>query len=57
MAYLRRENKKGNTYLSICENFRDENGKVARRVLHNLGNIDPVSYTHLRAHETVLDLV
>jgi len=40
MAYLRRENKKGNTYLSICENFRDENGKVARRVLHNLGNID-----------------
>ena len=21
------------------------------------GNLDPVSYTHLRAHETVLDLV
>ena len=25
--------------------------------MHNLRNIDAVSYTHLRAHETVLDLV
>ena len=24
---------------------------------HALGGLEPVSYTHLRAHETVLDLV
>jgi transposase len=40
MAYVRRENKKGHTYLSICENFRTSDGKVSRRVLQNLGNID-----------------
>ena len=27
------------------------------RVLFSLRCVDPVSYTHLRAHETVLDLV
>ena len=27
------------------------------RVLGDAGVVDPVSYTHLRAHETVLDLV
>ena len=39
MAFLRRENKRGQTYLSICESFRDEAGNVNRRTLHNLGNI------------------
>jgi len=38
MGFLRRETKRGQTYLSICENFRDGAGKVQRRVLHNLGN-------------------
>ena len=40
MAYLRRENKKGQTYLSICESYRDKTGKVNRRTLNNLGNIN-----------------
>lgn len=38
MAFLRKENKKGKTYLTICESYRDAEGKVQRRVLHNLGN-------------------
>jgi transposase len=42
MAYLRKENKKGNTYLSICESYRDDQGKTNRRVLHNLGNINTI---------------
>jgi transposase len=40
MAFLRKENKKGKTYLSICESYRDINGKTNRRVLHNLGNLE-----------------
>jgi len=40
MAFLRRENKRGQTYLSICESYRDEAGRVNRRTLHNLGNIN-----------------
>ena len=40
MAFLRKEIKKGNTYLSICESFRDQAGNVQRRTLHNLGNMD-----------------
>jgi transposase len=40
MAFLRKENKKGQTYLSICESYRDEGGNVQRRTLHNLGNAD-----------------
>jgi len=40
MAFLRRENKRGQTYLSICESYRDDNGRVNRRTLHNLGNIN-----------------
>ena len=40
MAFLRKENKKGKTYLTICESYRDEQGKVQRRVLHNLGNVE-----------------
>ena len=37
-----------------------KNGRVfftAQDEIKGLGNIVPVSYTHLRAHETVLDLV
>jgi transposase len=40
MAYLRKEKKKGKTYLSICESYRDSDGKSVRRVLHNLGNLE-----------------
>ena len=39
MAFLRKENKKGHTYISICESYRDEQGRNQRRILHNLGNI------------------
>ncbi len=39
MAFLRKENKHGQIYLSICESYRDEAGRVNRRTLHNLGNI------------------
>lgn len=38
MAFLRREIKKSGTYLSICENYRDADGRVQRRVLRQLGN-------------------
>lgn len=38
MAFLRKEIKKSGTYLSICESFRDEAGRVQRRVLRHLGN-------------------
>ncbi len=54
MAYLRREKKKDNTYLSICENFRDANGKVARRVLHNLGNLESIGASSLERIATQL---
>lgn len=40
MAFLRKEIKKGQTYLSICESYRDKGGNVQRRTLHNLGNVD-----------------
>ena len=35
---LRREIKKSGTYLSICESYRDEQGKNQRRVLRYIGN-------------------
>ena len=38
MAFLRREIKKSGTYLSICESYRDLDGRVQRRVLRKLGN-------------------
>lgn len=38
MAFLRKETKKSGTYLSICESYRDEAGRVQRRVLRHLGN-------------------
>ena len=38
MAFLRKEIKKSGTYLSICESYRDESGRVQRRVLRHLGN-------------------
>ena len=38
MAFLRKEIKKSGTYLSICESYRDEAGRVQRRVLRQLGN-------------------
>ena len=40
--------------------LKDAEGKVATVLLQladDVGKIRPVSYTHLRAHETVLDLV
>lgn len=54
MAYLRREKKKDKTYLSICENYRDSNGKVARRVLHNLGNMESLGEESLERIATQL---
>ena len=46
--------------LQLAEYFRLVNGEVGigitRPETHTLAH-DPVSYTHLRAHETVLDLV
>ena len=38
MAFLRKEIKKSGTYLSICESYRDEAGRVQRKVLRHLGN-------------------
>ena len=38
MAFLCREIKKSGTYLSICESYRDEAGRVQRKVLRHLGN-------------------
>jgi len=38
MAFLRKEIKKSGTYLSVCESYRDEAGRVQRRVLRHLGN-------------------
>jgi hypothetical protein len=43
MAFLRKEIKKSGTYLSICESYRDEAGKVRRRVLRHLGNANDYS--------------
>ena len=43
MAFLRKEIKKSGTYLSICESYRDENGRVQRRVLRHLGNASDYS--------------
>lgn len=54
MAYLRREKKKDKTYLSICENYRNENGKVSRRVLHNLGNLETIGEASLERIATQL---
>lgn len=48
MAYLRRENKKGQVYVSLCENYRDANGKSQRRVLHNLGNLNKLNPESLK---------
>ena len=44
MSFLRKEIKKSGTYLSICESYRDEAGRVQRRVLRQLGNAN--DYTH-----------
>lgn len=54
MAYLRREKKKDKTYLSICENYRDPSGKVIRRVLHNLGNLETIGESALERIATQL---
>ena len=43
MAFLRKEIKKSGTYLSICESYRDEAGRVKRRVLRHLGNANDYS--------------
>jgi hypothetical protein len=43
MAFLRKEIKKSGTYLSICESYRDEAGRVQRRVLRHLGNANDYS--------------
>ncbi len=47
MAFLRKETKKSGTYLSICESYRDDAGKVQRRVLRHLGNAKDYSEASL----------
>lgn len=42
MAYIRKEVKKGKTYASLCENKRDAQGKLERKILHNFGNLDKI---------------
>ena len=42
--------------LVLSAETRDRGGKGASRELRREGRV-PVSYTHLRAHETVLDIV
>lgn len=54
MAYLRREKKKDKTYLSICQNNRDASGKVVRKVLHNLGNLETIGEAALERIATQL---
>ena len=61
--YVKKVTSKGITYTDEFKRiFIDENGngKLPRIIFEECGfNIDiiAVSYTHLRAHETVLDLV
>lgn len=58
MAFLRKENKKGQTYISICESYRDDKGRVNRRTLHNLGNINNFTPEALeRIGQQLIDLV
>ena len=47
----------GKTYTAITAIYRLLKYAKAGRVLFLVDTKNPVSYTHLRAHETVLDLV
>src|SRR5437016_5988567 len=47
MAFLRKEIKKSGTYLSICESYRDIEGRVQRRILRQLGNASDYSGAEL----------
>jgi len=38
--FLKVSKSKNKTYLKIVESYRDSEGKVRHRVIHNLGNID-----------------
>ena len=40
MAFLRKEKQKSGTYLSICENYRNEKGKVRQKILYKLGKAE-----------------
>jgi len=40
MAFLRKEKQKSGTYLSICENYRDDSGKVKQKILYRLGKLE-----------------
>lgn len=40
MSFLRKEHKKSGTYLRICENYRDSQGKIVRKILFNLGKLE-----------------
>jgi transposase len=58
MAFLRKEIKKGQTYLSICESYRDQDGKTQRRQLHKLGNVNGYTPEALeRMGRQLIDLV
>ena len=45
------------TYFDLADVFIIVAGENITRTNHFYDVINPVSYTHLRAHETVLDLV
>lgn len=40
MAFLRKEKQKSGIYISICENYRDEQGKVRQQILYKLGKAE-----------------
>ena len=54
--YKRQANGGGALHLELVDG-RDEVFTAQRGRLHHLRGAGAVSYTHLRAHETVLDLV
>ena len=43
MAFLRKEKKGESVYLSICESYRDGDGRPQRKVLRQLGNVSDYS--------------
>ena len=50
MAFLRKKKQKSGTYLSICENYRDEKGKVRQKILYKLEKAD---YCVMKGYNTV----
>ncbi len=49
MAFLKIERKSSGTYLRITESYRNEEGKVAHRILHSLGKVEDYTPEQLRS--------